>query len=233
MRMNDEVKKVLEKYPTLEYDEVSNTFMGTIEPFPDDTYELRIELKNWNHTFPEVFELGERIPNKLDRHIYSKGNFCFTTQAKEQVLLGTLIKKLVQFIEYILIPYLKNNSYYEIQKKYKFGEYSHTEGTLQGYKEILQIENKKTILKTLFNSWHGNYLKNTDFCYCESGQKLGKCANRKHQQAYNKFKLLSIERIQQDACIIYDTEIVKEMVVQQIRLNLLQNYFQMIRKALN
>lgn len=46
MQMNDEVKKVLQKYPTLKYDAVSNTLTGILAPFPNDNYELRIELEN-------------------------------------------------------------------------------------------------------------------------------------------------------------------------------------------
>jgi len=202
MQMNDEIEKVLQKYPTLKHDEVSNTLIGTLSPFQNDNYELRIELKNWNHKFPEVYETGERIPNRLDRHIYPQGNFCFTTQAKEQILLGTLIKKLVHFIEYILIPYLKNNSYYEIKEKYKFGEYSHTEGILEGYKEILEIDNVDLIINVLSDYIRGKRLTSKHNCYCGSKQGFEKCTSRKHQKAYKKLQYIQLETLALDFEII-------------------------------
>jgi hypothetical protein len=213
MQMNDEVKKVLQKYPTLKYDAVSNTLTGILAPFPNDNYELRIELENLNHKFPEVFEVGERIPNHLDRHIYPLGNFCFTTTAKEQILLGTLVKKLVDFIEYILNPYLKNNSYYEINGNYKFGEYSHSEGILEGYKEILQIDNVDLIINVLGDYVQGKRLTSKQHCYCGSKKQFGKCLNRKHQQAYKKMQHIKLETLAIDFNIIGLKELSEKMIL--------------------
>ncbi|EDP97666.1 SEC-C domain-containing protein [Kordia algicida OT-1] len=209
--MKDEIDEVLHKYPKLKYIQNINSFIGCIEVFPNDFYELKIVLTHWKKNFPKVFETACRIPRHVDRHIYPKGNFCFTTSAKEQILLATEIKTLIDFIRYILVPYLKNNSYYEIEENYLYGEYSHDKGIFEGYAEILGVEDEKIIIKTIKEYATGFRLKLNDNCFCGSGKKLAKCKNRKHYKGYRKLRHINNETLLADIIIMESESMSKKM----------------------
>jgi hypothetical protein len=173
MHFKDQITEVLKTYPSLQYSFERNELSGELFISDFDSYQIRIELNPYPKFFPRLFETEERIPNKLDRHIYTNSNACcLTTNAKAQVLLNTKIKSLKVFIQEIVIPYLQNNSYYEINKKYKTDEYSHShQGIVEGYKDILKIENEKLIALVIYKKLYCLKLKIHHPCYCGSGLK--------------------------------------------------------------
>jgi len=200
MDIKREIGEVLKSYPLLAYDKDKNELKGELYITNSDSYELRIELTPYPRFFPNVYEVNERIPNKPDRHIYTNtGSFCFTTTAKSQVFLGTKIKTLTLFIKEIVVPYLQNNSYYEIKRKYKTDEYSHdSSGVIEGYRDILQIDDDLKIAQIIVRRIEGEKLKIHYPCYCGSRLTMKKCFSGKHDLAYRNFKKIEKEVLYSD-----------------------------------
>lgn len=200
MDIKSQTEEVLNYYRSLEYDSDSNSLKGKICISSSDCYDVLIDLSTYPDSFPIVSEIGERIPQKMDRHKYSNSDACcFSTFAKAQVLLKTKITSLLIFIKEIVVPYFKSNSFYELNGYYTNSTYSHgLNGTLEGYKDILCLPEKTSellIAEIIYNRLDGKVLTIRDKCYCNSGLKLKKCSNGKHDVAYRKFKLIGNEQL--------------------------------------
>ncbi len=195
MQMDGSIKKILSKYPFLEYNKDNKSFFGYIYLDEDDKYNLLIDISNFPNNFPKVIELDERIPRKADRHINKDNSLCFTTPINEEILLKTKISNLELFFQHILIPFLANNSFFEINDKYKFGEYSHIPiiSLYETYRDILNIDSFVLIANVLKNVASGKKFRPNELCYCGSGKKIKKCNN--HEQGYREIKKLSSERL--------------------------------------
>jgi len=195
-----QITEVEKKYPTLTYSPEKNEFSGEIFISDSDSYQIRIELNPYPRFFPSLFETAERIPIKADRHMYTDtGSCCLTTKARAQILLKTKIKTLKDFVKDIVIPYLQNNSYYEINKKYKTSEYDHYhQGVVDSYKDILQITDELIIAKTIYNRLKSPKLKIHHPCFCGSGIKLKNCSRGIHDKAYREFKFIDKDLLESD-----------------------------------
>src|SRR5690606_27063771 len=105
-----------------------------------------------------------RIPRTSDRHCYSEeGSLCFTTPPIEEILLKTRIRRLSDFFDEILVPFLTNNSYFEINGEYKSETFAHGKilSLLQTYKKLLLLDDAQTVLSTLRSLESGRkYLPN-------------------------------------------------------------------------
>src|SRR5690606_27322696 len=118
--------------------------------------------------------------------------------AKEQILIKSKVKSLTSFISLIVIPFFQNNSFYELNKRYKEGEYSHgVPGIIEAYQDILKLKNKNQVADVLGNII-GKQLINSSSCYCGSELPLRECKGGIHKSAYNEFKLINDELISQD-----------------------------------
>lgn len=195
MDIKDEIVKLLHSYEDLEYSEDDNMLYGKLYISGNDFYNLKIYLNPYPNAFPDVDEIGERIPKKADRHIYENTGFCcFTTTAISQILLKTKVKSLFDFVKLIVIPYMENNSFYEINKRYIKDEFPHgAMGVLDGYKDILGISGDFKILKLLNDTIQGRFIKQSDLCYCGNNKSLRKCNNGKHYRNYNRFRMIKRE----------------------------------------
>src|SRR5690606_18971070 len=191
MLIQKEIDDVLKNNKDLNFDTSKNEFYGKIWISNSDYYDVVISLNGYPDFFPDVYEVGNRIPWKMDRHIYPKsGGCCFTTTAKSQILLRTKIKSLQLFISHIVIPFFRNNSYYEIHGKYFTSEYSHgTFGILESYQDILKIDNNYKIVQTMYDYVNGDKLSIRDDCFCGSGVKLKKCFGGHHNIAYRNLRM--------------------------------------------
>lgn len=200
MLIEEQIEEVLDSYNRLSYNSANNSLVGELFLPDGDSYEVNIELGNYPNLFPTVYETGGRIPKKMDRHIYpDSGSCCFTTRAKSQILLKTIIKSLLNFIDEILIPYLENNSYYEINKKYFTEEYSHGKyGIIEGYKDILQIDDTIKVAKAIVRAVKNKKLIVHQNCYCGSGKRLRKCYRGKHLNNLRKLYLVDKSVLNQD-----------------------------------
>ena len=201
MHKREEINKILKSHKELNFDEVKNVIYGRLFISQNDFYEIKVSLAPYPLRFPFVEETGERIPQSLDRHKYYKSDICcLTTEAMGQILLKTKVKTLSAFFELMVIPYFKNNSFYELNRCYFKDEYSHSiVGIWEGYQDILDIKSPYEILNVIKRRLNAKKIKIRDTCYCKSGIKLKKCKNGKHSINYRNFRLISLEVLQKDA----------------------------------
>lgn len=200
MDIKKQIDDLLSKHKSLSYIEEKNIIVGKLLVPENDFYEVSIDLSPYPSRFPNVEETAERIPKKANRHIYTDtGTCCFTTLAKSQILLKTKVKSLDSFIKLIVIPYFENNSYFEINKKYFTDEYSHNiSGVLEGYKDILGLDNNYKIITVIYDRLTNNEAKYQRKCYCGGTKQLRKCNNGKHFKYYNKLKLIESNTLDTD-----------------------------------
>lgn len=189
MELNKQISEVQEHFPTLSFNEMSNSLEGELFISPDDSYDISIHLAAYPKHFPHVYETEERIPKKVNRHVYSDtGSCCLSTKAKAQVLLKTKIRTLHSFIKEIVIPYFQNNSFYEINGRYKTEEYSHnSKGIIEGYQDILNIDSHLHIVRLIISRLKGDKLKIKDACYCGSSVSIKRCQHGRHYVCYKDF----------------------------------------------
>ncbi|NQY30394.1 MAG: hypothetical protein HRT69_13085 [Flavobacteriaceae bacterium] len=200
MEINDQVKEVLKKHTGLVFDFEKYSLIGELFLPDGDSYEIQIVLYTYPRLFPTVYETGGRIPPKMDRHIYpDSGSCCFTTRAKSQILLKTKVTSLLKFIDEVVIKYFENNSFYELNKHYYGDEYSHGKmGIIEGYKDILKIDDTITTAKAIIQATTNKSLKKHQNCYCGSGRRLRKCTNGKHINNFRKLLLVEKEVLESD-----------------------------------
>lgn len=211
MDIEKEVEAVVIKYTGLSYNIERNELSGELSISDSDSYEVLIDLNPFPKFFPVVHETEERILRKPYRHIYTdSGSCCFMPASKSQVLLKTKIKSVLDFVQEIMIPYFQNNSFYELNGRYNTEEHSHTRfGVIEGYQEILQIENPYIIAEIVRRRILGEKLKIHDPCFCRSGQKMKSCQSGRHDKCYREFKLIDKELLYNDFEII--VELLKKM----------------------
>lgn len=198
MVKDEQINIILEKHPSLTFNSIERFFSGYVQIDEDDKYNLKIDINNTSN-FPRVYELDDRIPQKADRHVNGDNSLCFTTKANELIQLKTKVKDLNLFFDLILIPYLLNNSFYEINKFYKFGEYNHNThiSTYETYKDILNIENFELISTLLNQISKGRKIRPNEACYCGSQLKIKKCKN--HEIGYRNIKKIEKEILLSDS----------------------------------
>ncbi len=204
MDIKQQIDDVLERFPELTFNHQENTFTGEIAVFENDFYSVLIDIDRWNNGFPKVYEIGERIPHELDRHVFEDtGNCCFTTPRLEEIYLKTKVKTLAHFIERIVVPYLQNNSYYELYKTYFFGEFSHSDAILETYQTLLKITDPSKVVLVLCEYFQENRRTDKDSCYCGSGKTFRKCNNGLHKIGYQQLEYINKKHIENDLIYLY------------------------------
>lgn len=168
--------KIIKRDFNLEFNECKCEFEGLLQIDQDDFYYININCLDFPNSFPKVKELGERIPVNINRHIYNDHSCCLTTLPKEQLLLNTKIKSVYSFIKNIVIPFFQNNSYFEINKEYISGEYTHgILGVMESYYEIANINNEKLLVDILLYVIFDFHLYKDEKCFCNSGRLYKEC----------------------------------------------------------
>lgn len=200
MDIKKQIEEVLRKHEGLLYQPVDHYLDGELFLPDGDSYNLIIKLDTYPRFFPTVYEVGGRIPLKLDRHMYTDtGSCCFTTGAKSQILLKTKITSLLKFIDEIVVRYFENNSYYEINGTYCYTEYDHGSlGVVQSYQDILGITDIKSIGRLILQRLQNKKLTIRDLCYCRSGQSLKKCNSGIHCNNYRLFRMIDKDILYND-----------------------------------
>jgi hypothetical protein len=200
MEIKNQIAEVLEKHIGLRYSQSENLLVGELFLPDGDSYEVLINLIGFPESFPEVHETLGRIPIKMDRHMYpGSSSCCFTTRAKSQIMLKTKIFTLLDFVDEILIRFLENNSFFEINKHYFGDEYSHgKKGIIEGYKDILKIDDTIKVSQAVIHAATNKSLKQHQNCYCGSGRRLRKCNNGKHIIYFRNLFLLDKSILKSD-----------------------------------
>jgi len=209
----EEIKWLKDNYPGLKfYNGTPSVIKGLFKfeaiyqkegrqkyPAIKDTYEIEIKLSSSPlSSLPEVREIGGRISNAISRlgktsadlHVNPDNTVCLCpyTAEKRKLPSGFNLK---DFFNNLLIPYFYGQSYYQKNKEWPWGEYSHGElGLLEDYLEnrgdgnnrelILEfIENFKkiTFSDSYFALVKKGKIKGHTLCFCGSNEKIRNCHN--------------------------------------------------------
>ena len=147
-------------------------------PRIDDVYELELRIPlDFPHQLPRVFECGERIP--ADFHRYADGSLCLGSRlrlycevAQERSLLG--------YAQRCLIPYLYGWSYRERFGALPWGDLEHGhKAALGDYCQLLDAPDRESCFGLVHMLSLRLRVANKRPCPCRSGQRLGRCHNRR------------------------------------------------------
>jgi len=186
-------------FPLLRYNEDKSIISGSIIVDDTDSYDIQIALRGFPNGVPVVYETEGRIPRKDDRHTYNSGELCLTTEPNMEIYLKSMVKTIEDFINFLVVPFLQNNSYYELKRGYKFDEYTHEPfgSTYETYRDILGVTNIQLLIRTLEQRLK---IRPNEKCYCQSNIKIKNCSD--HSSRYKKFRLLSKERLRKDIILL-------------------------------
>jgi len=116
-----------------------------------------------------------------------------------EIHLKSEVKTIERFIGLLVVPYLWNNSFYEINRHYKFGEYMHGEvaSSYETYRDILGVQNIRLLIEILI---HRQKIRPNEKCYCRSNIKIKNCSD--HSNRHKVFRMISKERLRKDIILL-------------------------------
>lgn len=162
---------------------------GTFRVIDDEgkewnNFEIQIRfIEAFPHRFPQLFELGGKIPKIADWHIYSNGACCITIPLLELVSCRNGITVL-QFIQNHVKPYIFNQAHRIEKGYYAHQEFAHgAYGILEYYQELFKEKDVEKIIEYLKTIKSIGLGKKTP-CFCGRKAKFRKC----HPEVYKIFK---------------------------------------------
>jgi len=89
-------------------------------------YRIAIVLADSdNSPYPKLYEIGGRIPCEPDRHINNDQVACLHIKGEEYKEIREGEYAFKKYIDYLVIPFLYAQEFYEMYSFYPWGEYSH------------------------------------------------------------------------------------------------------------
>ena len=164
---------------------------GTFRVIDDEgkewnNFEIQIRFsKAFPYRFPQLVEIGGKIPKVADWHIYTTGACCITIPLLEVISCRNGITVL-QFIQDHVKPYLFNQAHRIEKGYYAHQEFAHgAYGILEYYQELFNEKDMRKIIGYL------NILKSTEFgkktpCFCGRKAKFRKC----HTEVFKIFRTI-------------------------------------------
>lgn len=156
-----------------------------------NSFQIEIKFNRaFPYCFPELKEVGGKIPPIADWHINENGGCCITVPLLELASCRKGITVL-QFIQNHVKPYLFNQAHRIEKGYYAHQEFAHgVYGILEYYEELFNEKDIKKIIGYL------NVLKSNDFgkktpCFCGRKAKFRKC----HPEVFRIFKSIPISFI--------------------------------------
>ncbi len=187
--IDSDIEKTLKFFPKLKKQEGKLAISGELDIVHPkagflDTYEVLIEFtKLYPNCFPKVTETSKKIERVPARHVNENDTLCMAVRP-EEILLCRRGIKLKWFIESVLIPHLAREIYFEEEKKYPFGDYSHgIDGLWEYFMEKFDSKDKNWIIIVLEKIVNNELPKNNEDCFCGSKIKYKKC----HKYQVNQF----------------------------------------------
>jgi hypothetical protein len=162
---------------------------GTFRVIDDEgkewnSFEIQIRFSEaFPYSFPQLVEVGGKIPKIADWHIYPSGACCITIPILELVSSRNGITVL-QFIQNHVKPHLFNQAHRIEKGYYAHQEFAHgVYGILEYYQEIFHEKSVEKIIGYL------KVLKSIEFgkknaCFCGRRAKFRKC----HPGVFKLFK---------------------------------------------
>jgi len=189
-----QIAEATKAYPELKvsvrdgFEFLSGTFR-IIDEEGNEWNSFQIEVRfneSFPYRFPDLVEVGGKIPKIADWHINETGTCCITIPILEVYSCKNGIT-ILQFIQYQVKPYLFNQSFRIKKGYYANQEFAHgVYGILEYYKELFGESDIKKIIARL------KVLKSTIFgkktpCFCGRKAKFRNC----HSEVFRMFKPLS------------------------------------------
>jgi hypothetical protein len=179
----DAVRRILvEKYPTLHARKIGGTVVvkGTLgvshEGVEVDRYSLELKLPDdYPNNLPMVWEMAERIPREMDRHVYpDSGALCLgVTEELWLAMNGDFA--LDRVLDIPVRNFLIGNSLVEQGQDWPSGDRSHgTPGVVEFYASLLGTKDEPSLLRFLRSFLLGK-VKGHWPCPCGSGNNLRRC----------------------------------------------------------
>lgn len=171
-------RAVQEKYPDLRLvmDGDRPVLRGSFPVMHDgevlDRFSIKITFPNGIAKPPVIREIGGRIPQMTDRHVYDGGAIC--TEVPELTLLRGKYS-LVSYLDGPVRNYFLGQMLVERGEPWPFGEWAHGKpGLLQAYGEILGVNEEPAIRRFLDCLSHKKVKGHWD-CPCGSGKRIRDC----------------------------------------------------------
>ena len=196
--LQKDIEKAIIKYPSLVLLNESKviTLEGKIplkKPNGEiiTEYFIRIQYpQRFPYCFPIVFELEEKIPKEVDRHVNQKdGSICFAVRPAERLrcLNGITTS---DFLEKIAIPhfaaqYLFGNGYKDILNS---GYRHFNDGIKQYYLELFSTDSWCEVKEGFERTIRNRLPKRNNICYCGKKKKYKSC----HYKPIETLKRLGI-----------------------------------------
>ena len=193
--LTSDIKQALTQYPSLQLMKDTDSALvegeiifSKLKHNFDDSFKVSLKFPHgYPFRFPNVEEIGKRIPRNANRHVNGNGNLCFGAEPEELITCSGGIT-LHFFIEKILIPHLAREVYVEVYRKYPHGERPHGRraGNMDFYYELLNSFDTVLVLKILCYIASDRVPHYQDKCFCGSEFKLFEC----HFESIEKLKKL-------------------------------------------
>lgn len=149
-----------------------------------NSFQIEIRFNSaFPYLFPQLVELGGKIPKVADWHINENGGCCITIPLLEVTSCKNGITVL-QFIQNHVKPYLFNQAHRLEKGYYAHQEFAHgVYGILEYYQELFKEKDVEKVIGYL------KILKSTEFgkktpCFCGKKAKFRKC----HPEIFRIFK---------------------------------------------
>jgi hypothetical protein len=152
-----------------------------------DDYDIEIIIPDtYPQCPPTVQEVGNKIFQCPDNHIYGDGTFCFGAPLAVRYTFSQY-RDLLWFVREQVVRFLFNHSYKRDFGIRPDGELSHgPKGLLEYYYELLNTQDNVTVMEFLRLLSENRY-DDQSSCPCGSGRKIRRC----HYRLIKKIRKLS------------------------------------------
>lgn len=193
--LDNDLDDAVKYYPSLKVSQKGNLkqIVGLIDIKSPKTSEVldqyMVEIiypKEYPKRLPIVRELSNKIPKVADRHVYRNGNLCLMAPPEEVLLCIKKNGKIntIYFIQYILIPYLANQTLINVgEKGFLRGERSHEfDGILEFWKELCKTDDIEVVILCMEIAITNNPPPRREKCFCSKNQSYMNCHSKVIQE---------------------------------------------------
>jgi len=166
---------------------ISGTYYIYDGEIPYGSYEVWIGIQSaYPYVEPVVFETGNKIPKKLERHVFPKSKRC-CLGVWEEWLLKEEDHSVANFMNTILQSYFVSQNYFDLYGEWPFGERAHDETAfVESFAEILNVPPIKETVLSYVCILCGDWPKGHSNCPCRSGKRLRDCHHEELMELHKR-----------------------------------------------
>lgn len=153
-----------------------------------DTYTIEIiPMEGYPHSFPYLYEIGNKIPKNYDWHVYETDGHCCIKTTPEEILICKKRLNLIYFIEEEIKPYLYNQTFRRLNGYFHQERAHGLKGWIQYFEEVFNTKDINLIKSGLNFISKRQEPCRVSLCFCGSHKKYRKC----HREAYRSLSNFS------------------------------------------